>query len=124
MTRPAGKIAKGGDRIDERIKKQLTKILLKIIKADANEVLMWSKGAMLSEDNRMGKDIALSVSSIKIKQSGGTLDLDIKLIDKLKAIELLLKLYGDDAYSGEGGGDICISYDYRSAKNTDERELS
>ena len=66
----------------------------------------------------MDKDLAISISSIKIKQSGATLDADIKLTDKLKAIELLLKMQNGE--NSTEGGDLSIFYDYQSAKNTDE----
>jgi hypothetical protein len=90
---------------------------LKIIKADAGEAFLWCQN-LKNGDFRMDKDLAISISSIKIKQSGATLDADIKLTDKLKAIELLIKLQNGENFTE--GGDLSIFYDYQSAKNTDE----
>ncbi|MBQ8163582.1 MAG: hypothetical protein IJZ93_04365 [Clostridia bacterium] len=105
---------KGGERIDERTVKKLKKILLKIASADAGELLEWCKRASgeNGESVKMSSELALCVSSIKMKSSNGNTEYEIKLVDKLKAIELLSKLLGYPAQSEEGGA-LTINYDYR-----------
>ncbi|MBO5212525.1 MAG: hypothetical protein J6B60_03195 [Clostridia bacterium] len=103
----------GGRRIDERTVKKLKRILLKIASSNANDLLEWCKSASQGEQNAtaMSDELALSVSSIKMKSSNGNLEYEIKLVDKLKAIELLSKLLGISEESE--GGELTINYDYR-----------
>ena len=115
-----GQRLKGVVIIDEQIREQLKEILIQIASAEASEVLKWGKDT-LSKGTRvkMSKEMSRAVSSIKLKASGDTLDLDIKLLDKLKAIELYFKLC-EDSTQGQSEEGIQISYDYISSEVSDD----
>lgn len=68
---------------------------------------------------KLSKSLSRAVSSIKMKATRDGIDLDLKLLDKLKAIELYFKLCED---SGTGGGDgaLNISYSYTSPEGHDD----
>ncbi len=60
----------------------------------------------------MSKELSLAVSSLKMKATDSSLDCEVKLVDKLKAIELYMRLCGLD--TGTTDGTLYIDYDYTS----------
>lgn len=99
-------------KIDEKTKQRLKKILVDIACADANEVIRWGKEQIISGKGeiRLSKRLSRAVSSIKMKASDSGIDVDLKLLDRLKAIELYFKLCG--VGESEGAEGIYVSYDY------------
>ena len=105
------KIAKGEIEIEEKEIKRLKKILLSIASANANEVIRWGKEHMSGDgDIRLSRELALAVSSMKLRADKNMLEVDIKLCDKLKAIELYFKLMGMSCDASDGA--LYIDYDY------------
>ena len=112
---------KGEMEIEEREKKRLGKILLSIASANANEVIRWGKEHFTEQDIRLSPNLAVAVSSMKLKAERDSLEVDIKLCDKLKAIELYFKLMGMSGDASDGA--LYIDYDYVGTKekaNQDE----
>lgn len=68
---------------------------------------------------KMSKDLSRAISSVKIKSSSDSLEAELKLHDKLKAIELYFKLEQSEGTEASDGT-LYIDYDYKSAKNSDE----
>ncbi len=93
---------------------------MSIASADANEVVGWGRDAVLSQGDkiRLSKNMARAVSSIKMKATRDGIDLELKLLDKLKAIELYFKLCGEDV-SGDAQDTLNICYSYVSASSKD-----
>ena len=112
---------RGNAEIGKNATKQLKEILLSIARADAREALSWaqSKECQNGELPLMSDDLSRAISSIKIKSASGTLDAELKLYDKLKAIELYFKLEEAEATEASDGT-LYINYDYKSAKGSDE----
>ena len=112
---------KGEMEIEEREKKRLGKILLSMASANANEVIRWGKEHFTEQDIRLSPNLAVAVSSMKLKAERDSLEVDIKLCDKLKAIELYFKLMGMSGDASDGA--LYIDYDYVGTKekaNQDE----
>lgn len=61
-------------------------------------------------DIRLSRELALAVSSMKLRADKNMLEVDIKLCDKLKAIELYFKLMGMSCDASDGA--LYIDYDY------------
>ncbi len=103
----------GDEKIEEKEIKRLKKILLSIASANANEVIRWGREHLGDTDGeiKLKGDLAVAVSSMKLKAERDLLEVDIKLHDKLKAIELYFKLAGVDNHSASDGA-LYIDYDY------------
>lgn len=95
----------------------MKEILLDIASADANEVLRWGKEQVQGgkSEIKMSTPLSRAVSSIKMKASSDGIDCEVKLLDKLKAIELYFKLCSDNG-GGASDGTLYIDYDYRSSE--------
>lgn len=109
----------GNAEIKKNATKRLKEILLSIACAEANEALRWARdrdGDVLPE---MSEELSRAVSSIKIKSNADSLEAELKLYDKLKAIELYFKLSEEESKEASDGA-LYIDYDYKSAKSEDE----
>ena len=107
--------------IDEKTKEKLKQILLSIACADANEPLGWGRDAVMEQGDRirLSKNLSRAVSSIKMKATRDGIELDLKLLDKLKAIELYFKLCQSEGVS-EGDSSISICYAYTEPPQGDD----
>ena len=98
---------------------QLKQILLSIARADASEALLWSaKQARGESDAVLSAELSRSVSSLKVKQVKDGLECELKLYDKLKAIELYFKLCGIGDTATDGA--LYIDYDYTSPDENED----
>ena len=98
---------------------QLKQILLSIARADASEALLWSaKQARGESDAELSAELSRSVSSLKVKQVKDGLECELKLYDKLKAIELYFKLCGIGDTATDGA--LYIDYDYTSPDENED----
>ena len=101
--------------IEEKEIKRLKKILLSIASANANEIIEWGKNHKgETQTVRLSPTLAVAVSSMKLKAERDSLEVDIKLHDKLKAIELYFKLMGMTGDASDGA--LYIDYDYVGTK--------
>ncbi len=78
-------------------------------------MISWGRDVVLAQGNKikLSRDLSRAVASIKMKATRDSLDLDLKLLDKLKAIELYFKLC-DEGEGGSGELPLSISYSYVS----------
>ncbi len=105
--------------IDEKTKEKLKRILVSIAVADASEAIEIARGGANGEI-RMSKDLSRAISSMRVKSDKGSVDIDIKLLDKLKAIELYFKLCEDTGEGGTSDSCLLVEYDYTSPKDRNE----
>lgn len=106
--------------MDEEVKERLKGILIGIACAEGNEVLKWGREQVIKGKSKikMSADMSKAVSSIKMKAGADGIDVDVKLLDKLKAIELYFKICGIS--TSEGADELHISYDYISPAKEDK----
>ena len=81
-------------------------------------MLKWTKASLDKGKPKMSDDLSRAVASIKVKASGDSIDCEVKLLDKLKAIELYFKLCGVDTATTDGT--LYIDYDYISPTDRNE----
>ena len=115
------KNTRGEVEIEEKEIKRLKKILLSIASANANEIIEWGKEHKGETQNvRLSPTLAVAVSQLKLKAERDTLEVDIKLHDKLKAIELYFKLMSMTGDASDGA--LYIDYDYVGTKEKANQE--
>ena len=107
--------------IDEKTKEKLKRILVSIAVADASEAIEIARvGASGTGEIKMSKDLSRAISSMRVKSDKGSVDIDIKLLDKLKAIELYFKLCEDTGEGGASDSCLLVEYGYTSPKDRNE----
>ena len=104
---------RGSEEIEKESISELKEILLSIARADANEILRWSEKREQGAHRKLSKDLSVALSSMKLKSTDTALEVDIKLHDKLKAIELYFKLLESEGADASDGA-LYIDYDYLS----------
>ena len=110
---------RGSDEIENESISELKEILLSIARADANEILKWSEKREQGAHRKLSKDLSVALSSMKLKSTDTALEVDIKLHDKLKAIELYFKLLESEGADASDGA-LYIDYDYLSPGESHE----
>ncbi|MBO5374630.1 MAG: hypothetical protein J6A54_04195 [Clostridia bacterium] len=91
---------------------------MSIASAEASDVIKWARASVGKRMPKMSDDLSRAVASIKVKANGESVDCEVKLLDKLKAIELYFKLCGVDTDTTDGT--LYIDYDYISPTERNE----
>ena len=106
--------------IDEKTKEKLKRILISIAVADASEAIAIAQSGANGNGIKMSKNLSRAISSMRVKSDKGSVDIDLKLLDKLKAIELYFKLCDETGGSEGGDNSLFVEYGYTSPSLRDE----
>ena len=97
---------------------ELKEILLSIARAKGSEAIEWSAKTARGERAEISAELSCAISSLKAKPGKDGCEYELKLLDKLKAIELLVKLCGVGNDTTDGA--LYIDYDYTSIEENED----
>lgn len=97
---------------------QLKQILLSIARAKGSEAIEWGKSQAKGQKCDISEDLSYAISSLKSKDTKDGCEYELKLYDRLKAIELYCKLCGIGDTATDGA--LYIDYDYTSVESDED----